>query len=99
MNLTGKQKRFLRAEAHHLSAIVTVGKEGMGESVLSAVRAALEDHELIKVKVLEAAPIERSEAAVALASGAGAVLVGQVGRIVILYRRHPERPAIRLPGA
>ena len=98
MELSGKQRRFLRAEAHHLEPVVMVGKEGVTESVVAAVSQALTDHELIKVRVLEGAPLERAEVAEALTPAAEAQLVGQIGRVLILYRRHPTKPTIRLPG-
>ncbi len=96
-DLTGQQRRFLRGLAHHLSALVSVGKEGVTEGVVGAARDALIEHELIKVRVHEGAPVTRKQAAPELASGAGAHLVGQLGRIVILYRRRDQKPDIRLP--
>ena len=98
MDLTGRQRAHLRALAHHLVPVVQVGKEGVSSALLEALAQTLEDHELIKVKVLEGAPCERREAAPALAEGSGSHVVGQVGRIVILYRRHPEKPKITLPA-
>ena len=95
--LTGAQRRFLRARAHHLQPVVRIGREGITEGLLQAVDRALTDHELVKVKVLENAPLERAEAAPRLAETLGAHVAGQVGRIVMLYRRHPDRPRLRLP--
>ena len=63
MSLTGKQRRFLRAEAHALSPVVMVGKEGLSDTVLNAVREALLAHELIKVRQLDTAPLSREELA------------------------------------
>ena len=97
-DLTGKQRKFLRAEAHHIDALVRVGNAGLTPQVAEAASEALETHELIKVKVLEGAPVGRAEAGDFLAEACGAHLVGQLGRIVILYRRHGEKPQIRLPS-
>jgi RNA-binding protein YhbY len=56
------------------------------------------DHlELVKVKLLETAPVERSEAGPWLALHCGAHHIGTVGRIVILYRRHKKTPQVPLP--
>jgi len=95
--LRGAQRRHLRGLAHHLEPIVHVGKVGVTEAVEEAVAMALEQHELIKVKVLEGAPLPRKEVASSMAAAVGAHVVGQLGRIVILYRRHPEEPRIELP--
>jgi len=97
MSLTGKQKRFLRAEAHALEPVVMVGKEGLTETLLGAVQAALLTHELIKVRVHESSPVERAELALQLPSLTKSELAGQVGRVLILYKRHPQKPTIVLP--
>jgi len=95
--LSGKQRRHLRGLAHHLDALVRVGQGGVDDGVVQATSEALETHELIKVKALENAPVDRAEVATALAEGCGAHVVGTVGRVVILYRRHPDKPQITLP--
>jgi RNA-binding protein len=77
--------------------VVQLGREGVTDGVLDAVTRALRDHELIKVKVLESSPDERREVAPRLASACGAHEVGQVGRVVILFRAHDTEPVIRLP--
>ncbi len=46
--LTGKQKRYLRAEAHHLTPIFQVGKGGVNEQMLRQISEALEVRELTK---------------------------------------------------
>ncbi len=97
MSLTGKQRRFLRAEAHSLEPTVMIGKEGLSDSVVEATLEALLAHELIKVKVLEACPLERKQVADALPGLTKAELAGLIGRVVILYKRHPHKPSIVLP--
>lgn len=97
MTLTGKQRRFLRAEAHGLEPVVMVGKEGLSETVLAAVREALLAHELIKVRILDTAPLERQEAAEQLPPLVKAELAGMIGRVLVLYKRHPHKPQIALP--
>jgi RNA-binding protein len=83
--------------AHHLEAVVVVGKEGINPAIVEATRAALLQHELIKVRVLESSPVGREDAANALAEALDAAIAGTVGRIVMLYRKHPEEPRIVLP--
>lgn len=95
--LTGKQKRFLRAQGHHLTAVVQIGKEGVTEALVEAVDAALTTHELVKLKVGQAAPVDRHEVAEQIAGETGADLVQVLGGAVLLYRRHPEDPKLELP--
>ena len=48
---TSKELRQLRAQAHSLKPVVTVAGKGLAPSVLEELDRALNDHELIKVKV------------------------------------------------
>ena len=94
--LTGSQRRQLRALAHYLCPVVQVGRKGVTDEVVDAITQALNDHELIKVRVHEGAPLSRDEVASLLAERAEAHDIGPIGRIVILYRRHPEHPQVPL---
>ena len=50
MEYTSKQRAYLRSEAQELPAIVMVGKEGLTDSVVTALKEAVDHHELVKVK-------------------------------------------------
>jgi RNA-binding protein len=91
---TGKRRRALRALAHPLKPVVLIGQRGLTASVLRQVDAALADHELIKVKLSADCPIDRSEVGEKLVSEVGCELAGIVGRVLVLYRPHPENPRI-----
>jgi RNA-binding protein len=95
--LSGKQQRHLRALAHGLDPVVIVGKEGASQGVLTATDQALADHELVKVRLPDLDRDERAQIAQQIAEGTEAALAGTVGRIAILYRRHPSEPKINLP--
>lgn len=95
--LSGRQKKHLRALAHHLEPLVQVGKEGVSEAVVQATRQALLDHELIKVRFPQVDREEREAMIETLERESGAALAGVMGRIAILYRRHPNKPKIQLP--
>ncbi len=89
MPLTGKQRRALRAKGHHLEPVVIVGQSGVTEGVISALTQALNDHELIKVKINEG-PETRHEAAERMAQEAGAELVQLLGRTALLFKKREE---------
>ncbi len=95
-NLNGKQRRQLRGLAHHLEPVVQVGQKGLTDELYGAVDQALTDHELIKIRVLEAAPVARKDAGALIADKVDAHDVGVIGRICILYRRHPDDPKVPL---
>ncbi len=91
-------RRRLRAAGHHLSPAVQVGKEGVTPAVLRQLDRALLDHELVKVKVGTETPEDRFEAADALLAGSPGAQVAQIlGRTVLVYRRHPEKPRFETP--
>ena len=89
MPLTGKQRRALRAMGHHMEPVVIVGQSGVTEGVISAVTQALNDHELIKVKINEG-PETRQEAAARMAEGTGSELVQLLGRTALLFKKRDE---------
>ena len=96
--ITPKQRAHLKSLAHHLKPVVYVGKEGVTESTVRSMEEALNTRELIKVRVQEAAPQDVREAGAELAERvAGAELVQTIGRVAVIYRRHPEKPEIVLP--
>lgn len=98
MPLTPKQRAHLRSLAHHLKPILQIGKEGVTDSAVQALTEAFNTRELLKVKVQEAAPLSAREAGGVLAEGvAGVEHVQTIGRTLVLYREHPEKPEIRLP--
>lgn len=97
--LTSRQRAHLRSLAHHLKPIHQVGKEGVSDTAAQAVAEAFNTRELLKVKVHEAAPVDVREAAAILAERIeGAQVVQTIGRTAVLYRPHPQKPEIRLPG-
>jgi len=93
--LTGQQRRFLRARAHPLKPLVHVGEAGISDALVAATDAALGDHELVKIRLHQ--PDDKKAAARQLAEATGAELCGLVGHTVILYRARPDDPEIVLP--
>jgi RNA-binding protein len=97
MNLTGKQRRFLRAQGHHLAAVLQIGKDGISPGFIEAVDRALDDHELIKIRVGQSAALDREQAAAELARATDSHVAQVLGNTMLLYRRHREEPRIELP--
>lgn len=97
-SISGRAARHLRALGHDLVPVVLVGKQGITEGLVAATSAALLTHELIKVKVQTEAPLDRKEVAVELAKRTGSALAQVLGRTFLLYKTHPKKPRIVLPG-
>jgi RNA-binding protein len=95
--LTGRQRRHLRALGHHLTPVVQIGKQGLTEATLTAVSDALEQHELIKVRVGTECPEDRHDIAERMAPAVKGQVAQVLGRTVLIYRRHPKEPKIKLP--
>ncbi len=95
--LTGKQKRFLRAEAHHLKPIFQVGKIGVNENMIEQIRDVLEKRELIKVSVLQNCMEDKNVVADKLSEGVEAEIVQIIGNNIILYKESAENKQIQLP--
>lgn len=95
--LTGKQKRFLRSEAHHIKPIFQVGKEGVGENMVKQISDALEKRELIKVSVLQNCMEDKDVVADQLSKGANAELVQVIGNNIVLYKESKENKQLELP--
>jgi RNA-binding protein len=97
--LSGKALRHLRGLGHDLDPVIAVGKNGVTEALAKETAAALLKHELIKVRVMQEAPVDRHDAAEELAAKTGAVLAQVLGRTFLLYRRNDQKPKIVLPKA
>ncbi|HPK52867.1 MAG TPA: ribosome assembly RNA-binding protein YhbY [Smithellaceae bacterium] len=95
--LKGSAKRYLRSLAHHLKPVVLIGGNGISVQVMASVDAALNDHELIKVKFGEFKE-EKKEISEEIAAVTKSEIVGIIGNIAIFYRQHPqpERRKIKL---
>lgn len=98
--LTSRQRKHLRAAAHHLEPVVLVGKQGVSHALVRAAADALEGHELIKVRFNDFKD-EKRELAAEIARRTGSQLAGMIGHVAILYRQHPEeeKRRVHLPDA
>lgn len=76
----------MRSIGHSLNPIVTVSEKGLSEGVHAELERALEDHELIKIKLAVAEPAIRRQLAAELCEHHGAQLVQSVGKVALLFR-------------
>ena len=87
--LTNAQNRFLRGQAH--------GLKGVTDAVIAEVEAALEHHELIKVKVAATDRDARDAMIWDLTGRCEAALVQRIGNVAVLYRPSTDHRQIVLP--
>jgi len=105
--LTPADRRALRAKAHHLQPVVTIGQHGLTPAVLHEVDLALLKHELVKVRVFSDEREQREAMLTQVCADMDCAAVQHVGKVLVLWRPNPElkkpaprpaRPATK-PGA
>lgn len=87
MSLSPEQRREYRAIAHNLKPVIIVGDKGLSEGLQEELERALNDHELIKIKVASQDREARQEAITALCESSGTELVQTIGKIAVILRR------------
>ena len=96
MELSSKQRAYLRSLSNDLDVIVHIGKDGIGDNLVKQVNDALEARELIKGRVLENSMYTAREAAEELRVKARCEVVQVIGTRFVLYRKNPKDPKIVL---
>lgn len=89
LELSPKEKKSFRAQAHALGVNVQVGKLGLSEALIKECDQALNAHELIKVQFVGHKE-EKNSLAAELAAKVSACLCGLKGNRAILYRERQE---------
>ena len=85
--LSIQERKRLRQIGHALNPVVMIGGQGLSESVVEETKRALNDHELIKVKVVGEDREERAAIIEAIAEATDAQIVQTIGKIVLLYKK------------
>ena len=79
-------RRNYRAIGHKLQPIVIVSN-GLSENVLAEIERALNDHELIKIRVLAEDREEKSALVSEICTTTGAELIQMAGHVALLLRK------------
>jgi putative YhbY family RNA-binding protein len=91
LELSIQERKAHRAQAHHLDPVVMVGSEGLTPAVKKEIEAALNAHELIKVRVFGDDRLQREEMFNLLADELGAAQIQHIGKLLVLWRPKPEK--------
>ena len=86
MNLRGKQKRFLRAQANHLQPLFAVCKYGITQAWLAQLDGALDKRELIKVSILQNADETTGDVKEFIEQNSDIQVVQEIGRVLVLFK-------------
>ena len=83
--LDASARKYLRGRAHHLEAVVQIGKDGVTDQVIQEIERTADRLELLKIRVRPNAPLGARETAASLASRLRAEIIGTVGRVIIYF--------------
>ncbi len=79
-----------RAIAHNLNPIILVGDKGLSEGMFKELDRALNDHELIKVKINVSDREARKALTDEILTQSRAELIQSIGKVLVLLRRNPK---------
>jgi RNA-binding protein len=85
-----KPDKHLRRIGHQLKPVVTIASKGLSENVLTETQRALDDHELIKVKVVTGNRQMRQLLIEELCEATGAELIQAIGNVALILRRNKK---------
>ncbi len=97
-NLTGKQARYLRGLAHSLKPLMQVGRSGITDTFTKQLDNMLEQHELLKVKVIKtSSAADTQSVGDEILGKVNCRLAQRIGKTLVLYRQREKDPEIVLP--
>src|SRR5699024_2890829 len=91
MALRGKQKRFLRSQAHNLRPLFQIGKDGLSENWLENVNAAIDKSELLKDSILQNSLVDEDEVIEFVESNSSIQVVQKIGHVLVLYKKSSDK--------
>lgn len=91
MALRGKQKRFLRSQAHNLRPLFQIGKDGLSENWLANVVAAIDKRELLKVSILQNSLVDEDEVSEFVEANSQIEVVQKIGHVLVLYKKSSDK--------
>ena len=85
--LSIQERKRLRQIGHALNPVVMLGGQGLTENVIEETQRALNDHELIKVKIGGEDREARTALITEISTATGAEVVQTIGKIALLYKK------------
>ena len=90
-SLSIQERKRLRQIGHALNPVVMLGDKGLTEAVVEEINRALNDHELIKVKIVAEDREERAALIDQVSEQTGAEVVQKIGKIALIYKKAPKQ--------
>ena len=95
MPLSTALKKQYRSLGHKLNPIVTVAGNGLSEGVQDELNRALEDHELIKIKLAVLDRDLRKQLVQEICTSCRCESIQEIGKVALLFRE-AKKPNVRL---
>ena len=95
MPISNSNKKHYRSIGHNLKPIVTVAQKGLTDNIRREVDRALNEHELIKIKLITSDKSEKKKLSNEICRELNAECVQRIGHMVLVYRA-AEKPNARL---
>lgn len=99
MELSERQRKYLRGLGHALNPVLLIGNAGVTPAVIAEATRALADHELVKVKFRGAEREQRDAGLNLLATATESIMLQRIGHTALYYKRRIDRPGIVIPDA
>ncbi|MBQ62687.1 MAG: ribosome assembly RNA-binding protein YhbY [Gammaproteobacteria bacterium] len=84
--LSQKEKKRFRAIGHHLKPVVTIADKGLSAGVISELTRAIEDHELIKIKILTGDRDKQLETVAEIQEQLDIEVAQSIGKVALIYK-------------
>lgn len=97
MNLTSKQRAYLKGLAMNIEPVINIGKASLTPEISEAVSETFHTRELIKIGVLKNCFDDPKEIARMIAERTHSTVVQVIGKKIVLYKPDPKDPKIELP--
>lgn len=97
MELTSKQRAYLKSLANGIDPVFQVGKASLTPEFTASVADAFNTRELLKIAVLKNCADDPGMIAEAVADRTHAAVVQVIGKKIILYKPDKKNPKIVLP--
>lgn len=91
MSLSPEKIKQLKQQAHSLDPVVLLGAKGLTDAVQKEINAALNAHELIKVRLNAPDHATRDEMIAQICTVQKAELIVQIGHLIAIYRKREEK--------
>ena len=90
MKISQLEKKALKATGHNLKPVITIGMNGLSESLLLEFEKTIDHHELIKIRIRISDKSSRKELIEELCNKSKSQIISAVGSTAVVFRKNPK---------